>query len=108
MSLGNVIRAMRDAGASADAILCEIERLHDAPPWQEARASVLERDGNVCRYCGSETDSPHVDHITPRCKGGGDRIENLVVACPACNLSKGGRTPDEWRQNPNGAVRETV
>ncbi len=58
--------------------------------------AVYERDGALCRYCGCvEADLLSVDHVVPRCQGGTDDIENLVVACMACNRRKGGRTPQQ-------------
>lgn len=33
----------------------------------------------------------HVEHIIPQCKGGRSDLENLVLACPGCNLHKAGR-----------------
>lgn len=59
---------------------------------RDAYAEVYCRDGHACRYCGSGDDLT-VDHVVPRCRGGSDRLENLVVACRSCNSRKGGRTP---------------
>jgi hypothetical protein len=56
-------------------------------------AAAYERDGSVCRYCGS-TDDLTVDHVVPRARGGSDNLENLAVACRRCNSRKGARTPD--------------
>lgn len=55
---------------------------------------VYERDRQACRYCGGNS-TLSVDHIVPRCQGGDDSLENLVVACRACNSKKGGRTPEQ-------------
>ena len=30
----------------------------------------------------------HIDHVVPRCNGGGTDIDNLVLACRRCNLKK--------------------
>ncbi len=30
----------------------------------------------------------HFDHVIPFSKGGRDSLENLVIACPKCNLEK--------------------
>ena len=57
------------------------------------REGVLRRDGNVCVYCGRRADT--VDHVLPRCRGGGDTWFNLVAACQPCNGLKGDRTPAE-------------
>ena len=34
----------------------------------------------------------HIEHIIPRSKGGESTLENLVLACPGCNLHKADRT----------------
>ncbi len=36
-----------------------------------------------------------MDHIVPKEQGGLDTWENLVTACPRCNLLKSNRTPEE-------------
>ena len=56
---------------------------------------ILNRDSYACAYCGGLAE--HIDHVIPQCQGGSDEIGNLVAACAKCNMSKGGRTPDEWR-----------
>jgi hypothetical protein len=33
----------------------------------------------------------HLEHVIPLCKGGVSSLENLVVACPGCNLHKATR-----------------
>ena len=58
------------------------------------RAAVRERAGHRCEYCHRrQQDSPlialHVEHIIPRKHGGGDKFENLALACAECNLHKG-------------------
>jgi 5-methylcytosine-specific restriction endonuclease McrA len=57
------------------------------------RDGVLRRDQHICGYCGRHADT--VDHILPRCRGGGDTWFNLVAACQSCNGLKGDRTPQE-------------
>lgn len=64
--------------------------------WRHLRLRVLVRDGFRCAYCG-EGGATHCDHVMPRVRGGLDLESNLVAACAACNLSKGGRTPEQWR-----------
>lgn len=76
--------------------LLRYERL----PKQELhlnRRNVLARDGNRCQYCGRHlpTHMLSIDHVLPRSRGGVTSWENLVCACLACNLRKGGRTPPE-------------
>ena len=49
---------------------------------------VFMRDGRVCRYCGSDEEPLHIDHIIPRKRGGTHDLDNLQVLCKACNLRK--------------------
>lgn len=51
--------------------------------------------GNVCAYCGA-TGPLHWEHIIPVSLGGPDSIDNMVRACPPCNLAKGARDPYQW------------
>ncbi|TYC97859.1 HNH endonuclease [Arthrobacter echini] len=54
------------------------------------RRGVLRRDDHVCAYCGKSAST--IDHVMPRCRGGGDTWENLVACCLPCNSAKGDRT----------------
>lgn len=63
------------------------------PDVRVTRDGVLHRDGHICVYCGGRADT--VDHVLPRCRGGGHTWFNLVGACQACNGRKGDRTPQE-------------
>ena len=66
---------------------------------QEARRlwkqSIKEHWNNKCAYCGSE-ENLTLDHITPKAKGGTDRITNLVCACSSCNSDKGHQYWVDW------------
>src|SRR5579859_332258 len=61
----------------------------DAPLRQTVRA----RAAYQCEYCRVPQELSelrfHVEHIIPRQHGGGDEADNLALACPDCNLSKG-------------------
>ncbi|MBN1393564.1 MAG: HNH endonuclease [Pirellulales bacterium] len=61
------------------------------------RRNVLARDGHTCQYCGRKfaTLQLSIDHVVPRSRGGETTWENVVCACLACNVKKGGRTPKE-------------
>lgn len=52
----------------------------------------------VCNYCGVGGPLAQ-DHVLPRKLGGDDRPENLVLACPSCNSSKGKRDMLEWMKS---------
>lgn len=67
---------------------------------EEIRQAVRERDADLCRYCGCAvrwggvcaTNSGVFEHVDPE---GDNSLENLVVACTACNTKKGPRTPEQ-------------
>jgi len=62
-----------------------------------SRHNIYLRDGNRCQYCGRgfQRAELNLDHVIPRSRGGITTWENVVCSCVACNLRKGGRTPDE-------------
>jgi len=49
-----------------------------------------------CIYCGEEKNLT-VEHLLPRCCGGEDAPENVIMVCKSCNSSKGGKRLYEWR-----------
>ena len=63
--------------------------------WAALRARVFAEKGHKCEYCGA--DASHVDHQTPRARGGKDDFDNLVPCCEPCNRAKGMMTLAEWR-----------
>ena len=62
-----------------------------------SRFNIYARDESTCQYCGRRFRRAelNLDHVVPRSRGGGTNWENVVCSCIACNLRKGGRTPDE-------------
>jgi len=50
-----------------------------------------QRDQGRCRYCNKDMTGFHdwagytIDHLVPRCAGGKDVLENVVLACSGCN-----------------------
>ncbi len=62
-----------------------------------SRQNIYLRDKNTCQYCGERlprTDL-NLDHVIPRSQGGRTTWENVVCSCIECNLTKGGRTPQQ-------------
>ena len=73
----------------------------------ETRNRLVERDGPACRWCGRLTvelganparrgDARTRDHVIPRCRGGSDQDDNLVLACQACNAARGALSVAAW------------
>ena len=54
------------------------------------RFNVFLRDKFSCQYCGSGEELTF-DHLLPRSKGGETNWDNVVTACSACNVKKGGK-----------------
>ena len=61
------------------------------------RRNIFARDNNKCQYCGKRfvTSELSLDHVVPKSLGGKATWENIVCACTACNVKKGGRTPKQ-------------
>ena len=75
------------------------------PRWavRSLRAAAFQACGRRCAYCADplRLEGATLDHVVPRCLGGGTTAENLVVACYDCNVLKGGRAPfDFFAANP--------
>ena len=99
------LRASVDNGIPADPD--KKFRLMFAKPGQKMRHMVIARDGKRCRYCGvvvyegrrkkslGKKTMLVIDHVYPRNRGGTNNINNLVVACKACDDRKGPLTLEE-------------
>lgn len=62
----------------------------------EVREYLLEKYNRKCCYCG-KTDIPlEIEHITPKSRGGSNRVSNLCLACRSCNERKGKQTATEF------------
>ncbi len=58
--------------------------------WQDTVKSVFLDRVIIVRYCGSNKELTF-DHLLPRSKGGETNWDNVVTACSACNVKKGGK-----------------
>jgi 5-methylcytosine-specific restriction endonuclease McrA len=77
-------------------------RLHrfirrQTPIVKFSRQNLYIRDRGKCQYCGAPFNPKDLtyDHVIPRSKGGQTEWTNVVTCCAACNVKKGGRTPEE-------------
>ena len=69
------------------------------------RYEALKRAGKRCELCGVSEGDPryeerlplHIDHITPRSKGGSNDLNNLQVLCRSCNQGKGNSDSTDFR-----------
>lgn len=56
----------------------------------------LTRQKGRCYWCGQKLLKYHVDHVIPLARGGSNGPDNLVIACPTCNLKRGAKLPHEF------------
>ena len=70
----------------------------NADPMTGAEQRKWENEqSKICFYCETDcSDNYHVDHLYPLSKGGNHQADNLVIACPSCNLSKGYKDPEQF------------
>jgi 5-methylcytosine-specific restriction endonuclease McrA len=76
------------------------------PKVRLTKRELFRRDNYSCQYCGQRAPRLTIDHVVPRHRGGEHVWSNLVTACPACNLRKGGRTLSEARMTLQRPPRE--
>lgn len=79
----------------------------------EVREYLLEKWGRTCAYCGAKNVPLEVEHMTPRSRGGSDRVGNLCLACTPCNRDKGAQTAEEYghshlRQRASRSLRDAA
>jgi 5-methylcytosine-specific restriction endonuclease McrA len=73
-------------------------------PYEGQRRDQYKAQRAKCYWCGINVGNVyHVDHVIPLSRGGSNGPENIVIACPHCNLSKSNRLPHEWEGN-NGKL----
>ncbi len=62
-----------------------------------SRQNIYLRDNFTCQYCAKRfvRQKLNLDHVVPRSQGGRTTWENVVCSCVRCNLTKGGRTPQQ-------------
>lgn len=76
------------------------------------RATVLTRDGFICRACGFGGSANYAfamecDHIVPESVGGKATVENLQCLCRACNGAKSDKIA--WTfESRSASVAESV
>jgi hypothetical protein len=69
-------------------------------PTRRKMLRLGERDGEQCVWCGTELSyrSLHatLDHVRCRSHGGPDGLDNLVLACAACNHARANAPASSW------------
>jgi 5-methylcytosine-specific restriction endonuclease McrA len=84
-------RLTKVSNARRRARLNEAEGSHSAADVQ----AKLEGQHRRCWHCSKKLKNYHVDHLIPLSRGGSNGPENIVIACPKCNLRKHNKLPWE-------------
>lgn len=85
-----------DTQLMQDAEISGVEYQQGELAGYEVREYLLEKFDRKCCYCG-KTDIPlEIEHITPKSRGGSNRVSNLCLACRSCNQRKGNQTAAEF------------
>ena len=79
-----------------NAEIAGVEYQQDELTGYEVREYLLEKFNRTCAYCGAKDTPLEIEHITPRTRGGSNRVSNLTLACHACNQTKGSQTATEF------------
>jgi hypothetical protein len=81
--------------STSEELLYNLEATTSSEARKKWRQSIKEQWNHQCAYCGSD-ENLTLDHITPRSKGGSDRVTNVLCACKECNTSKGHQKWYDW------------
>ena len=81
--------------STSDELLYNLEAITSSEAKRKWRQSIKEKWNYECAYCESD-ENLTLDHITPRSKGGSDRVTNVLCACEKCNTSKGHQVWYDW------------
>ena len=69
------------------------------------REYLLEKFSRTCMYCDGQNIPLQIEHITPKAKGGSNRISNLGLSCAPCNTKKAARDVLEFVKDKKRLAR---
>lgn len=70
--------------------------------WSTIRYLILERDNYICQHCDTKKSKRELEvhHIIPRCKGGSDKLDNLITLCTTCHKKETKKLLEEINSGP--------
>ena len=71
----------------------------------EVREYLLAKWSRKCCYCDAEHVPLNIEHLTPRARGGSNRVSNLAIACVPCNARKGAQALETFVSDPARLAR---
>lgn len=85
-----------DTQLMQDAEISGVEYQQGELAGYQVREYLLEKFKRQCAYCKAKDVPLEIEHITPKSRGGSNRISNLTLACHDCNQRKGNQTAEEF------------
>ena len=73
-------------------------RLAEGGFTSEDIKQITDEQNGLCFWCGTVLQEYHIDHLVPIAKGGTNYPDNLVISCPTCNVSRGAKPEEEFRE----------
>jgi 5-methylcytosine-specific restriction endonuclease McrA len=92
----DVERVKFDTQLLRDSTIKDVQYQQGTLAGYDVRSYLLEHWQHRCAYCGKGGVALEVEHITPRSRGGSERIDNLCLACQPCNNAKRTHTAAEF------------
>jgi 5-methylcytosine-specific restriction endonuclease McrA len=74
----------------------------------EVRQYLLDKWERKCAYCSVSGVPLQIEHITPKSKGGTNRISNLTIACDSCNKKKGTLSIQEFLKGKPAVLKRIL
>lgn len=72
----------------------------------QVREYLLEKFQRQCVYCNIQDVPLQIEHISPKSKGGSNRVSNLTLACEQCNLKKGSQSLEQFLNKDSGRLEQ--
>ena len=97
------MQAMQAQAEGGD--ICGVQYQQGTLFGYSVREYLLEKFNRTCMYCDCQNVPLQIEHITPKAKGGSNRISNLGLSCGPCNTKKAARDVREFVKDKNRLAR---
>lgn len=74
-------------------------RKHSAPGkfTKQDIQNIYQKQEGLCYWCKKDLNNIyHIDHYIPLSRGGSNFPDNIVLACPHCNIARNNKLPEEF------------
>lgn len=85
------LEAAKRSNTRRHRLLEEVPCTLTLPEWNQIKVA----QNHQCHYCGEKAETLTQDHMMPVSRGGAHTKENVVAACPRCNIKKSNKLLSE-------------